>query len=131
MPNPVSYGEPFLVEGNLSGTGAAGHEVALQSNPFPYLAGFRTSATPRSRTAPGGFSFPYIGLLENAQLRVVTVGKPEVTSPVVVESVAVRVSFHAASTRRRGYARLYGDGRSGGGRRARRLSAAAAGQLDQ
>jgi hypothetical protein len=38
----------------------------------------------------------------------VTVGKPEVSSPVLVENVAVRVSFHVRATRRRGYARLYG-----------------------
>ena len=38
----------------------------------------------------------------------VTVGKPEVSSPVVVEGVAVRVSFHARASKRRGYARLYG-----------------------
>jgi len=56
----------------------------------------------------GGFSFPFPGLLENAQLRVMTVGKPAVTSPVVLESVAVRVSFHVRRARRHGYVRLYG-----------------------
>jgi hypothetical protein len=108
VPNPVTYGEPFLVEGNLSGTGAPNREIALQSNPFPYLDGFQNVGNPEVTNSTGGFSFPYLGLLDNAQLRVVTVGKPEVTSPVVVENVAVRVSFHAARTRRRGYARLYG-----------------------
>ena len=37
-----------------------------------------------------------------------TVGKPAVSSPVVVESVAVRVSFHVRRAHRRGYVRLYG-----------------------
>jgi hypothetical protein len=108
-PNPVTYGEPFLVEGNLSGTGAASREVMLESNPFPYLAGFHSVGNPEVTNSAGGFSFPYLGLLENAQLRVVTVGGGTlVASPVVVENVAVRVSFHAARTRRRGYVRLYG-----------------------
>jgi hypothetical protein len=108
-PNPVTYGEPFLVEGNLSGTGAASREVMLESNPFPYLAGFKAVGNPEVTNSAGGFSFPYLGLLENAQLRVVTLGGGTlVTSPVVVENVAVRVSFHAARTRRRGYVRLYG-----------------------
>jgi hypothetical protein len=49
-----------------------------------------------------------VGLLENAQLRVVTVGLPVVVSPVVLEEVAVRASFHVRSTHRRGYVRLYG-----------------------
>ena len=108
VPNPVVFGSPFLVEGTLSGTGAADHAIALQANPFPYLAGFQTVGNPELTNASGGFSFPYLGLLANAQLRVVTVGKPEVSSPVLVEDVAVRVSFHARATRRRGYARLYG-----------------------
>ncbi len=108
VPNPVVFGSPFLVEGTLSGSGAADHAIALQANPFPYLSGFQTVGNPELTNASGGFSFPYLGLLANAQLRVVTVGKPEVASAVLVENVAVRVSFHARATRRRGYARLYG-----------------------
>ena len=108
VPNPVVFGNPFLVEGNLSGTGAGNREVVLQSNPFPYLAGFNNVGNPEVTNSVGGFSFPYLGLLANAQLRVVTVGGSVVSSPVVVESVAVRVSFHARRTRRRGFVRLYG-----------------------
>jgi hypothetical protein len=109
VPNPVLFGSPFLVEGTLSGTGSANHAVALQANTFPYLGGFKALGNPQLTNAVGGFSFPVLGLLENSQLRVVTIGKPEeVSSPVVVETVAVRVSFHAHSTRRRGYVRLYG-----------------------
>ena len=37
-----------------------------------------------------------------------TVGKPVVSSPVVLENVAVRVSFHVRRARRRGFVRLYG-----------------------
>jgi len=108
VPDPVGFGDPFYLEGYLSGTGAAGHEIVLQANPFPYTGGFGDVGNPEVTSASGGFSFPYVGLLENAQLRVVTVGKPEVSSPVILENVAVRVSFHVRSTRRRGYARLYG-----------------------
>lgn len=108
VPNPVVFGNPFLVEGHLSGTGAANREVVLQSDPFPYLGGFKNVGNPEIADSAGAFSFPYLGLLENAQLRVVTVGKPEVVSPVVIENVAVRVSFHARRTRRRHFVRLYG-----------------------
>jgi hypothetical protein len=107
-PNPVVFGNSFLVEGNLSGTGAANHAIALQANPFPYVAGFQTVGNPELTNATGGFSFPFLGLLQNAQLRVVTVGGTVVSSPVVLENVAVRVSFHARSAHRRGYVRLYG-----------------------
>jgi hypothetical protein len=108
VPNPVVFGDSFLVEGTLSGTGAANHEVQLQASPFPYVGGFLPVGNPEVTSSTGGFSFPYLGLTENTQLRVVTVGKPEVASPAILENVAVRVSFHVRSTKRRGYARLYG-----------------------
>ena len=108
VPNPVPFGESFLVEGTLLGTGSANHPIVLQANPFPYLGGFKNLGNPELTNATGGFSFPVLGLLENAQVRVQTLGSPTITSPVVVESVAVRVSFHARRTHRRGRWRLYG-----------------------
>ncbi|HEX4838499.1 MAG TPA: hypothetical protein VFV03_08265 [Solirubrobacteraceae bacterium] len=111
VPNPVSYGDPFSVQGTLAGTGAAGRVVALQINPFPYLAGFATVGNPEVTSPTGGFSFPVVGLLQNSQLRVVTVGAPAVSSPVLVEGVAVRVTFHARRVhrhRRGRFFRLYG-----------------------
>jgi hypothetical protein len=108
VPDPVFFGSPLTVEGTLSGSYAANHEVELQANAFPYLGGFQPVGNPELTNAAGGFSFPYLGLTENAQLRVVTVGKPEVSSPVILEGVAVRVTFRVHSTKRRGYARLYG-----------------------
>jgi hypothetical protein len=108
VPNPVLYGNSLLVEGTLTGTGAASHPVQLQANPFPYTAGFAAVGNPQLTSASGGFSFPYLGLTANTQLRVVTVGKPEVSSPIVLENVAVRVTFHVRATSRPGYARLYG-----------------------
>ncbi|MGA9874686.1 MAG: hypothetical protein WBQ21_02660 [Solirubrobacteraceae bacterium] len=100
-PNPVFYGAPLAVQGTLSGTGAAGRAVALQINPFPYLAGFTTYGNPEVTSATGSFSFPVLGLLENAQMRVVTTTAPLVTSPVLVEGVAVRVTLHARRVHRR------------------------------
>jgi len=46
VPNPVVFGNPFVVEGTLSGTGASTHAIVLQANPFPYLAGFKTVPIP-------------------------------------------------------------------------------------
>jgi len=107
-PNPVVFGSPFFVEGTLSGTGGANHAIVLQANPFPYVGGFKTVGNAELTNSAGGFSFPYLGLTENAQLRVVTLGLPVVISPVVLESVAVRATVHVRSTNRRGYVRLYG-----------------------
>ncbi|HEV3070493.1 MAG TPA: hypothetical protein VGY76_03595 [Solirubrobacteraceae bacterium] len=108
VPNPVLFGDPFLVEGTLTGTGSANHAIVLQANLFPFTAGFKTVGNPELTNASGGFSFPVVGLGENAQLRVQTVGAPIVTSPVVLENVAVRVTFHARRTHGRGRWRLYG-----------------------
>lgn len=107
-PNPVVFGSPFFVEGTLLGTGGANHAIVLQANPFPYLSGFKTVGNAELTNSTGGFSFPYLGLTENAQLRVVTVGLPVVISPVVLESVAVRATVHVRKTNRRGYVRLFG-----------------------
>jgi hypothetical protein len=100
VPNPVLYSDPFSVQGTLSGTGAAGRAVALQINPFPYLSGFKTYGNPEVTSSTGSFSFPVLGLLENAQLRVVTTASPYVSSPVVPEGVAVQVTLHARRVQR-------------------------------
>ncbi len=108
VPNPVPFGSPFLLEGTLTGTGSASHAIVLQANLFPFTAGFKTVGNPELTNSSGGFSFPVVGLNENAQLRVQTVGAPFVRSPVITENVAVRVTFHARRAHRHGRWRLYG-----------------------
>ena len=107
-PNPVVFGSPFTVEGTLSGTGGAGQKVVLQEDLFPFTAGFADLGNPEVTNSLGGFSFPVVGLGETAQLRVMTLGKPSILSPVLTENVAVNVTFHARRTHRRGVWRLYG-----------------------
>jgi hypothetical protein len=108
VPNPLLFGAPLLVEGKLAGTGAANHEVVLQSKSFPFTAGFATIGNPELTNSLGAFSFPVLGLTENAQLRVMTLGSPSISSPVLNKQVAVRVTFHARHTRHHGIYRLYG-----------------------
>ena len=82
----------------------------MQVSSFPVL-GFFKEVGPRNnkrKRGRGGFSFRVFSLLENAQLRVVTVGKPLVYSPVITETVALRLSFHVRRAHRRGYVRFYG-----------------------
>jgi hypothetical protein len=108
VPNPILFGNPFTVAGTLSGTDGPNHLIQLQANPFPYLGGFKNVGTPVLTSATGSFSLPFLGLATNAQIRVVAIGSPGVVSPVLVEGVGVRVTFHAHATRRRGFARLFG-----------------------
>jgi hypothetical protein len=107
-PDPVIFGNPFFVQGTLSGTGAGNREIVLQANPYPYTQGFQTVGNPELTSSSGQFSFPYVGLLQNAQLRVMTVGSPTVTSATVTENVAVRVSLHIRRAHRRGHFAVYG-----------------------
>jgi hypothetical protein len=110
-PSPVPFGDTFILSGTLFGTGHAGRVVALQANPFPYLQGFKTLGNPEVTNSLGGFSFPVVGMLVNTQLRVVTASAPFISSPVLVQGVAVRVSFHVhrVHRHRRGrYYRMYG-----------------------
>jgi hypothetical protein len=110
-PSPVPFGDTFVLGGTLFGTGHVGRAVALQSNPFPYTQGFKTIGNPEITNAAGGFSFPILGMLVNTQFRAITTAAPFISSPVFLEGVAVRVSFHVhrVHRHRRGrYYRMYG-----------------------
>jgi hypothetical protein len=99
-PNPTIFGGTLVIQGTLSGTGNGNIPVSLQSNPFPYTQGFVSTGNPELTSATGGFSFPFVGLTEATQFRVVTT----TTKPAVLSTVAA----HVAATRRRHHARIYG-----------------------
>ncbi len=107
-PNPTIFGGAATVQGTLSGTGNGDVPVVLQANPFPYLQGFVTVGNPELTTATGGFSFPFLGIAQTTQFRVVTDTKVPVISPPTIEYVAVRVQAHVGRTGRRRHARIYG-----------------------
>ncbi len=107
-PHPAVFGSSISVRGVMSGTGAANHEVVLQSDPFPYRAGFKSTGRAELTSATGRFSFSVADLKENTKFRVATVGVPAASSHVVRERVAVRVSLHLGSAGRPGFVRLYG-----------------------
>ena len=80
-PDPTVFGGSFSVSGVVSGVGAASREVVLQSDPFPYLAGFKSTGSPELTNATGGFSFSVANLMVNTKFRVATVGVPATTAP--------------------------------------------------
>jgi hypothetical protein len=110
-PDPIVGGKPFTIQGTLSGTEAANHDVALQADPFPYTAGFTDVGNPQLTNTFGGYEFPILGVETTTQFRVVTVGPNPIVSPVFTESVAFPVTLHVARTKRRGFVRLYGNAR--------------------
>jgi hypothetical protein len=102
-PNPVGVGQPTVLAGTVTGTGNAGRQVALQSNPFPYTQGFATTSNVQLTNDQGAFAFPLLSVALNTQYRVTIPTKPEVVSPIVSVGVAVRVGTQVSATRvRRG-----------------------------
>jgi len=116
------FGEPFTISGALSGSESADHAVVLQTNPFPYLNGFKDVEAVELTNSTGGFSFTYRGLLQNTEFRVAALdtpptpttdtspvlATPTVLSPGFIELLAVRVTLHAHATARAGFMRLDG-----------------------
>jgi hypothetical protein len=107
-PDPVLFGGPISIQGTLSGTGNVNREVVLQSNAFPFTAGFADVGNPELTSSTGGFSFVLLNLDLTSQFRVLTTTAPAVISPVVTENVAVVISAAHAPTRHRNRVRIYG-----------------------
>jgi hypothetical protein len=91
----------FFVETDLAGTGGGGHEIVCRVNAFPFWA-FQECGEPKSQTQTGEGGLLRSRFLGSWEMRswVVTVGKPLVYSPVITETLAVRLSFHVRRTRR-------------------------------
>jgi hypothetical protein len=106
-PNPVRTGAGATLAGTLTGTGNAGRQVVLQSNPWPYTQGFLNVANPQVTDAAGNFSFPILSVPVNTQFRVLMPQKPEVVSPIVVEGTTTQVTTHLRVHRHRHSGRLH------------------------
>jgi hypothetical protein len=91
-PNPLLPGATTTLAGQLTGTGNGGREIVLESNPFPYTQGFKPVGNRLVTDGQGNFSFGLQAVAFNTQFRVALPDRPAVVSPIVVVSVAVRIS---------------------------------------
>jgi hypothetical protein len=98
-PNPATWGTGTTLAGQLTGTGNAGRTVKLQQKAFPFTTGFIDTGNPLVTDANGSFGFAVPLLTVTTQFRVVTVGTPRATSPVVLVGCAVRVGVKVNHTR--------------------------------
>lgn len=116
-PNPVPFGKPTVLAGALTGTGNAGQQVVLQSNPFPYVQGFANTANVQLTGPQGQFAFPLLSVPLNTQYRVLLPARPAIASPIVSVGVASIVGTTVTDTRvRRGQrVRFSGSIRPGAG----------------
>lgn len=109
--NPPPEGQPagsaITIEGSLSGLGSAGHQVVLQSDPYPFDGVFTTVAV-QSASTGGRFTFNLAHLTRNTRFRVLAPGPTPTYSSVITELATVRVTFHVRTAPHGGLARLYG-----------------------
>jgi hypothetical protein len=111
-PNPVVPGGVVTLVGQLTGTGNAGRQVVLQGNPFPYAQGFVTLGNAVVTDAAGNFGFTVGSVPVNTLYQVVTLAKPQVSSPIVSVGVALQVTTRTkrlARTRRSVKVRFRGN----------------------
>jgi hypothetical protein len=101
-PNPLPFAGTTVVAGTLGGTGSTNREVQLQQKVWPYTGPFQPVGNVQLTSATGTFAFPLVGLLINAQYRVVTTGKDPVRSPTLTSQVAVAVSTKVKRRVKRG-----------------------------
>ena len=99
-PNPVSAGGVTTLSGVLSGTGNAGRDVVVKSNPWPYTQGFLPVGNTLVTNADGSFSQTIASVPVNTQFLVQMPARPEVVSPIVV----VGATANGDATRPRGRA---------------------------
>jgi hypothetical protein len=98
-PNPATWGTGATLAGQLTGTGNAGRTVKLQQRAFPFTAAFADVGNPLVTDANGNFGFAVPLLTVTTQFRVMTVGTPRATSPIVIVGCAVRVGAKVNHTR--------------------------------
>jgi hypothetical protein len=102
-------GSSLTIQGTLSGTGALGRQLTLQSSPYPSISTvFTNVGVPQTVTSTGRFSFVVPHLLRSTRYRVAAVGPTPIYSPVITALATVRVTLHARTAPQAGLVRLYG-----------------------
>jgi hypothetical protein len=102
-PNPVRYGDPFTVTGQIVGSNAAGAEVSLFSRAFPFTDDFTQFGNTVVADSAGNYVFAGTSALITAQFEVRGNTKPAFTSEIETLNVASRLGIKAPSKVRKGH----------------------------
>ncbi|HVR05515.1 MAG TPA: hypothetical protein VMS02_05695, partial [Solirubrobacteraceae bacterium] len=102
------FGRKLTLAGTLTGTGAAAHQVTIQTNPFPYLGSFGDVGAASATNGEGAFSLTLPSFTQTTEVRLRTLDSLPVYSKVLTVHVAARVTLHARPTRTPGVVRLSG-----------------------
>jgi hypothetical protein len=101
-PNPVSYGSPVTVTGNLVGSGAKGAEVTLFDRVFPYTDPFTQVGNTVLADNQGNYVFALTAALSTAQFQVHAKTSPAFTSEIQTLVVSSRISLTTSRHVKRG-----------------------------
>jgi hypothetical protein len=102
-PNPVPYGNPVYVSGNIVGSGAAGADVALLGRPFPFTDPFAQVGNTVVADASGNYLFVLASALSTSQYEVQAKTNPAFTSSIETLQVASKISMRVQSKVRKGH----------------------------
>src|SRR4051794_6721557 len=93
-PNPVTYGKPVAVGGQIVGTGANGAQVSLFGHPFPYTGPLIQYGNTVLADKSGNYLFILASALSNTIFEVRAKTTPAFTSAQQQLHVASAVSLH-------------------------------------
>ena len=108
-PNPVPFGKPVAVSGQIIGTGANGAEVSLFGHPFPYTDPFTQFGNTVIANSQGNYLFILSSALSNSMFQVRAKTSPAFTSASQLLHVSSTISLHApGSVKRRNRVHFWG-----------------------
>ena len=93
-PNPVPFGKPVAVSGQIVGTGANGAQVSLYGHPFPYTDPFTKYGNTVVADKNGNYLFILASALSNSIFEVRGNTSPAFTSTPQQLHVASNISLH-------------------------------------
>ena len=96
-PNPVPYGDPVAVSGQIVGTGANGAQVSLFGHSFPYTDPFTQFGNTVIADSQGNYLFILAHALSNSIFEVRAKTNPAFTSAPQQLHVSSKISLHAPS----------------------------------
>jgi hypothetical protein len=101
-PNPVPFGSPVTVTGNIVGSGAKGAEVSLLGRAFPFTDPFTQFGNTVIADSSGNYVFALTSALSTAQFQVRAKTNPAFTSETQTLLVSSRISLKTSKHVKRG-----------------------------
>jgi hypothetical protein len=102
FPNPVPYGDPVEIAGQIVGSGAAGADVSIFSHPFPYTDPLTQLGSTVVSDSQGNYLFIFAHALIDSQYEVRGKTSPPFTSAPQLLLVSSKISFRVPSSIKKG-----------------------------